>query len=54
MKHRYASTGELGLLEMTGSGLMSVADPSALFLADRRADVSGSVVAPLVDGHRAV
>ncbi len=54
VKHRFAGTGELGLMEMTGAGLVPVDDPSSLFLADRRAEVAGSVVVPLVDGHRAV
>lgn len=52
LKHRYGSTDELGLFEMTGDGLVGVPDPSALFLADRRPGVAGSVVAPVLDGHR--
>jgi len=52
LKHRYGSTDELGLFEMTGGGLVGVPDPSALFLADRRPGIAGSVVAPVLDGHR--
>lgn len=52
VKHRFGATEELGLFEMTGAGLVGVADPSALFLADRRQGVAGSVVAPIVEGHR--
>jgi DNA repair protein RadA/Sms len=52
VKHRFGSTDELGLFEMTGSGLEGVPDPSALFLADRRSGTSGSIVAPVLDGHR--
>jgi len=52
MKHRYGATDELGLFEMTDAGLESVPDPSALFLADRRPGTPGSVVAPVLDGHR--
>jgi len=37
---------------MTDSGLQPVPDPSALFLADRRKGVSGSVVFPTIEGHR--
>ena len=37
LKHRFGATDELGLMEMTGDGLVPVTDPSALFLADRRA-----------------
>lgn len=52
VKHRFGSTDELGLFEMTNRGLEGVPDPSALFLADRRPGTPGSVVAPVLDGHR--
>jgi DNA repair protein RadA/Sms len=52
VKHRFGSTEELGLFEMTDSGLDGVPDASALFLADRRPGTAGSVVAPVLDGHR--
>ncbi|MEJ7582935.1 MAG: hypothetical protein WKF43_02385 [Acidimicrobiales bacterium] len=52
VKHRFGSTHELGLFEMTGLGLEPVADPSACFLADRRANIAGSVVVPIIDGFR--
>ena len=51
-KHRFGSTDELGLFEMTEGGLQAVPDASGLFLADRRAGVSGSVVVPTMEGHR--
>ena len=41
LKHRFGPTDELGLMEMTGDGLVPVSDPSALFLADRRVGASG-------------
>ena len=52
VKHRFGSTDELGLFEMTDAGLAGVPDPSALFLADRRPGTIGSVVAPVLEGHR--
>jgi DNA repair protein RadA/Sms len=52
VKHRFGAIDELGLFEMTDGGLESVPDPSALFLADRRPGTTGSVVAPVLDGHR--
>jgi DNA repair protein RadA/Sms len=52
VKHRFGSTDDLGLFAMTDVGLEPVPDPSALFLADRQADVSGSVVVPVVEGFR--
>jgi DNA repair protein RadA/Sms len=52
VKHRFGSTNELGLFEMTDRGLFGVPDPSHLFLADRRGGVAGSVVVPVMEGHR--
>lgn len=52
VKHRFGSTGELGLFEMTGAGLKGVDDPGGLFLADRRSRVPGSVVFPAMEGNR--
>jgi DNA repair protein RadA/Sms len=52
VKHRFGSTDEVGVFEMTGAGLAAVADPSELFLADRRPGVPGSVVVPTIDGNR--
>jgi DNA repair protein RadA/Sms len=52
VKHRFGGTAELGLFEMTESGLVGVPDGSGLFLADRRAGVTGSVVAPTLEGQR--
>jgi DNA repair protein RadA/Sms len=52
VKHRFGATDEVGVFEMTGAGLAAVADPSELFLADRRPGIAGSVVVPTIDGHR--
>ncbi len=52
VKHRFGSTHELGVFEMTDSGLVAVPDASGMFLADRHAGVPGSVVVPTLDGHR--
>lgn len=52
VKHRFGSTQELGLFEMTETGLAGVPDPSGLFLADRRIGVPGSVVVPTIEGAR--
>jgi DNA repair protein RadA/Sms len=51
-KHRFGSTEELGLFEMTEQGLNGVPDPSGLFLGDRTMHVPGSVVVPAMEGHR--
>jgi DNA repair protein RadA/Sms len=52
VKHRFGSTDELGLFEMTDAGLVGLPDPSKLFLADRRPGTPGSVVVPTIEGHR--
>ena len=52
VKHRYGATDELGVFEMTASGMESVGDPSRLFLADRAKGAAGSIVVPVLDGHR--
>jgi DNA repair protein RadA/Sms len=54
VKNRYGATDEIGVFEMTERGLMEVANPSALFLAERRGNVSGSAVFAGVEGTRPV
>ncbi len=52
LKHRFGSTQELGLFEMSDHGLAGVPDPSQLFLGDRRKGIPGSVVVPTLEGNR--
>jgi DNA repair protein RadA/Sms len=52
MKHRFGSTGELGLFEMAATGLAGVPDAGAFFLTDRRPGVPGSAVLPAMEGRR--
>jgi DNA repair protein RadA/Sms len=52
LKHRFGSTHELGLFEMSDGGLLGVPDASGLFLADRRPGLPGSVVFPSLEGSR--
>jgi DNA repair protein RadA/Sms len=54
VKNRFGPTDEIGVFEMTEAGLMEVPNPSALFLADRRDDVSGAVVFAGMEGTRPV
>jgi DNA repair protein RadA/Sms len=54
VKHRFGPTDQVGIFEMTAGGLVAVADPSGLYLAERRADLPGSAVVPLIQGHRPV
>lgn len=51
-KNRFGSVDEVGVFEMTASGLLPVANPSAAFLAARHAGISGSAVTALMEGTR--
>jgi len=53
-KNRFGSTNEIGVFEMKGSGLEEVADPSALFLAERPLGKPGSVVTSTFNGTRPI
>jgi DNA repair protein RadA/Sms len=54
VKNRFGATDEIGVFEMTAAGLAEVANPSALFLAERRGNVSGSAVFAGLEGSRPV
>jgi DNA repair protein RadA/Sms len=54
VKNRFGPTDEIGVFEMTDKGLMEVQNPSALFLADRRDDMSGAAVFAGLEGTRPV
>ncbi|MFQ6017579.1 MAG: DNA repair protein RadA [Kiloniellaceae bacterium] len=53
-KNRFGPTDEIGVFEMTDVGLKEVANPSALFLAERRGNVSGAAVFAGLEGTRPV
>ncbi len=54
VKNRFGSTNEIGVFEMAEEGLLSLADPSRLFLAQRPEGASGSVVSCSMQGTRPV
>jgi DNA repair protein RadA/Sms len=54
VKNRFGPTDEIGVFEMTDRGLAEVPNPSALFLAERRDDVSGAAVFAGMEGTRPV
>ncbi len=54
VKNRFGATDEIGVFEMTDRGLAEVANPSALFLAERRGHISGSAVFAGLEGSRPV
>jgi DNA repair protein RadA/Sms len=51
-KNRFGAVNELGVFAMTDRGLRGVANPSALFLSQHSADVSGSCVMATQEGTR--
>ena len=54
VKNRYGATDEIGVFEMQDKGLVEVENPSALFLAERQGNVSGSCVFAGIEGSRPV
>jgi DNA repair protein RadA/Sms len=52
VKNRFGAVSELGVFEMTGSGLMGVPNPSQLFLSERPAETPGSAVLCCIEGSR--
>jgi DNA repair protein RadA/Sms len=54
VKNRFGAISELGVFELTGSGLKAVPNPSALFLAERPVATPGSAVLCCVEGSRPI
>ncbi len=54
VKNRFGPTDEIGVFDMTDTGLQEVSNPSELFLAERRGDVSGTAVFAGMEGTRPV
>lgn len=50
IKNRFGSTNEIGLFEMTESGLKQVSNPSNLFISD--STNSGSAIVSIIEGSR--
>ncbi len=51
-KNRFGAANEVGVFEMTGAGLVAVANPSEMFLQERPVGVAGSVVTACMEGTR--
>ncbi len=52
VKNRFGAVSELGVFEMTATGLRPVPNPSQLFLAERAANAPGSAVLCCIEGSR--
>ena len=53
-KNRFGSTNEIGVFNMTDTGLEEVINPSEFFLSGRPEDASGSAVVCIIEGTRAM
>ena len=54
VKNRFGPTDEIGVFEMTDSGLAEVSNPSALFLGEHESGASGAAVFAGMEGTRPV
>ena len=54
VKNRFGSTNEIGVFEMTGSGLLAVDSPSRIFLSERPPALAGSLVSATIEGSRPI
>tara|TARA_Y100000748_G_scaffold302913_1_gene306577 strand:+ start:2409 stop:3767 length:1359 start_codon:yes stop_codon:yes gene_type:complete len=54
VKNRFGTTNEVGIFQMTTNGLDEVKNPSELFLAERRIDITGSAIFPSLEGTRPI
>lgn len=52
IKNRFGSVNEVGVFEMTQTGLVEVPDPSGLMVAHRDETASGSILFPTLEGKR--
>jgi DNA repair protein RadA/Sms len=52
MKNRFGSTSELGIFEMSGTGLREVSNPSEILLSQREENLSGIAIAASIEGSR--
>ncbi len=54
IKNRFGSTNEIGVFEMTETGLAEVENPSAMMLSGRMSDVSGGCITCIIEGTRPI
>lgn len=54
VKNRFGSTNEIGVFEMTADGLKEVLNPSLMMISGRPKNTSGTCVACVMEGTRAI
>jgi DNA repair protein RadA/Sms len=52
VKNRFGSTSELGIFEMTATGLREVSNPSEILISQRDDSISGVAIAATIEGLR--
>jgi len=52
LKNRFGSTAELGIYEMTGTGMRTVTNPSELLITQKEEQLSGIAIAATIEGLR--
>ncbi len=52
VKNRFGPSDEVGCFQMAGDGIVSLADPSGLFLSARRSEVPGTCATIAMEGRR--
>ncbi len=52
LKNRFGSTAELGIYEMTGSGMRVVSNPSEILITQKEDQLSGIAIAATIEGIR--
>lgn len=52
LKNRFGSTAEIGIYEMTGSGMRAVSNPSEILITQKEEPLSGIAIAATIEGLR--
>jgi DNA repair protein RadA/Sms len=53
-KNRFGPTSEIGVFEMTSSGLSEVSNPSLIFLGERTVNTAGNIITVSMEGTRSI
>jgi DNA repair protein RadA/Sms len=52
LKNRFGSTSELGIYEMTGTGMRQVSNPSEILISQKEEQLPGTAIAATIEGIR--
>ncbi len=53
-KNRFGANNEIGIFEMLSNGLTEIVNPSAMFLSDRKKNISGTAIFAGLEGTRPI